>query len=289
MTLGASQEEETLPAGLVEQREAFDAFGFDIAYYDRGMRLAELYSRWLRVGVDGLENIPAEGPALLVGNHAGHRCHDVLALQYAVRSQHPARRVIRPLMDRGVGKAPIWGMIATEYAGSVVGHPRNADYLFRNGYLAVVYPEGTHSVVKRFRDRNRVCPPSQWGSGFVATALRNEVPVIPIVTHGFEAAIPTLWRSRRLGRFWGTRRGLFPVSPQGLATGTLPLLTVGFPFPVRCTVSVLPPVDLRDLAPPGGFRSAADMEVAALRVREIIQARLTEIARARRRPGAAWT
>lgn len=278
----ADRELEGATAELIDQPGRFDAFGFDPDYYDRGMRLAGTYFKWLRVEVDGLENIPIFGPAFLVGNHAGHRCHDALCLQYAIRHLHPGKRVVRPLIDRNIGKVPIWGTFATEYAGSVIGHPRNADYLFQNGHLAVSYPEGTYAVVKRFRDRNRLCPPDQWGSGFVLTAIRNEVPLVPIVTHGFEASIPTLWRSRRLGRFWGTRRGLFPVSPQGLVTGTLPILTVAMPFPTRCTISVLPPIDLRDLVPPGGLRTAADSRHVALQVRAIIGRRLQDIVAKRR-------
>jgi 1-acyl-sn-glycerol-3-phosphate acyltransferase len=276
------REAEQSSGQLLSQPGRFDAFGFDPDYYDRGMRLAGAYFKWLRVEVDGLENVPAVGPALLVGNHAGHRCHDALSLQYAIRHLHPGKRAVRPLIDRNIGKVPIWGTFATEYAGSVIGHPRNADYLFESGQLAVSYPEGTHAVIKRFRDRNRLCPPDQWGSGFVLTALRNEVPVVPVVTHGFEACIPTLWRSKRLGRFWGTRRGLFPVSPQGLVTGTLPILTVAIPFPVRCTIAVLPPIDLRDLAPPGGVRTEADSRRIALQVREAIQRRLEAIVAKRR-------
>lgn len=264
-------------AGALAAAERFDAFGFDPDYYDRGMRLAGAYFKWLRVRVDGLHNVPSEGPALLVGNHAGHRCHDALALQYAIRHDHPMKRAVRPLIDRNIGKVPIWGTIATEYAGSVIGHPRNADYLFESGQLALSYPEGTYAVIKRFRDRRQVCAAEQWGCGFVTTALRNDVPVVPIVTHGFEAAIPTLWRSRRLGRFWGTRRGLFPVSPQGMLTGTLPILTVAMPFPVRCRISILPPVDLRDLAPAGDLEGEAEVHLIGLRVREMIQARLDEI------------
>lgn len=269
--------------GSADHREDFDAFGFDVRYYDRGMHLAEWYFKWLRVQVDGLDNIPTTGPALLVGNHAGHRCHDALALQYAVRHLHPAKRVIRPLMDRNVGKAPIWGMIATEYAGSVVGHPRNADYLLQHDFLTLVYPEGTYSVIKHFRDRHRLCPPSQWGAGFVRTALRNDVSIVPIVTHGFEAALPTLWLSRRLGRFWGTRRGLFPVSPQAIVTGTVPIFTVAIPFPVRCQISIMEPVYLGDLNTVASRDGDVDVPAVALAVRDMIQRRLSEIALERRR------
>ncbi|HWO46900.1 MAG TPA: hypothetical protein VNM41_02480, partial [Solirubrobacterales bacterium] len=75
--------------------EFYDAFGFDPRWHDRWMRFCRFYFRWLRVQVDGLENVPAEGPALLVGNHAGARMHEVGSLQYATRCLHPDRRIVR--------------------------------------------------------------------------------------------------------------------------------------------------------------------------------------------------
>src|SRR5690242_16009543 len=50
-----------------------DEFGFDPELNDRMlMPLArQLYERWFRAEMLGLENVPDEGPALVVGNHSG--------------------------------------------------------------------------------------------------------------------------------------------------------------------------------------------------------------------------
>jgi 1-acyl-sn-glycerol-3-phosphate acyltransferase len=247
------------------------------------MRVCRFYFRWLRVQVDGLENIPASGPALFVGNHAGARMHEVKALQYAVHRLHPARRIVRPLVGWQMGKFMLAGYFTFQYAGAVVEHPRNADHLMRRGELALVYPEGSWSTAKSFRQRNTVCGPEHWGNSFVRTALRNRVPVVPVAAHGFEAAVPTLWQSRLLGRFWRLRIGTQPVSPQSFLTFGHPQAAGLFPFPVRCRLSIGAPIDLRDLAPPGGVASEGDVRQVSLAVRDVLERRLEAMSAERRR------
>jgi len=268
---------------LLETPEYFDAFGFDSGWHERWMRFCALYFRWLRVRVEGLENVPSTGPALLVGNHAGARMLETTTLQYAVHRLHPAGRIVRPLVAWQMGKFMVAGHFTFQYAGAVVEHPRNADHLLRRGELALVYPEGSWSTAKSFAERNRVCAPEHWGSSFVRTALRNEVPVIPVAAHGFEAAVPTLWQSRLLARFWRLRIGTQPVSPQTFFTFGHPQASGLLPFPVRCRLSIGPPIDLRDLVPPGGIRGEADLRGISLEVRELLQRRLEEMSAHRRR------
>jgi 1-acyl-sn-glycerol-3-phosphate acyltransferase len=266
----------------LETPEYFDAFGFDPKWHERWMRICRFYFRWLRVRVDGLENVPAEGPALFVGNHAGARMHEVNSLQYAVRRLHPAARIVRPLVAWQMGKFMVAGHFTFQYAGAVVEHPRNADYLLQRGEMALVYPEGSWSTAKSFGERNQLCAAEHWGNNFVRTALRNQVPVIPVAAHGFESAIPTLWRSRLLGRLWGLRIGVQPVYPQTFLTFGHPQASGLLPFPVRCRLSIGRPLDLRDLAPAGGVASEADVREVSLAVRSVLQQRLEEMAAPRR-------
>ncbi len=268
---------------LLETPEYFDPFGFDHDLHARWMRVCGFYFRWLRVQVDGLENIPAEGPALLVGNHAGARMHETNSLLYAVRRLHPAQRIVRPLASWKIARTMVAGYLTFHYTGAVVEHPRNADYLLQRNQLALAYPEGSWSTVKVFRDRNRLCAPEYWGNSFVRTALRNEVPVIPVAAHGFEAAIPTLWRSRLLARFWKLRIGLQPVYPQTILALGHPQAGCFFPFPVRCRLSIGRPIDLDALASPGGIRSPEDIRRVSLEVRGVLQRQLDELATRRRR------
>ena len=50
-----------------------DEFGFDPELTDQVLlpALRPLYEKWFRVEVRGVENVPADGGALIVANHSG--------------------------------------------------------------------------------------------------------------------------------------------------------------------------------------------------------------------------
>jgi hypothetical protein len=57
-----------------------------------------LYHLWFRCEVEGLENVPSEGGALLVSNHAGALPPDAAMIAKAIKEEHPRPRVL--LLDR---------------------------------------------------------------------------------------------------------------------------------------------------------------------------------------------
>ncbi|MFR9753728.1 1-acyl-sn-glycerol-3-phosphate acyltransferase [Nocardia sp. 004] len=217
-------------------------FPLDERRYDQFIAVAELYSRWLRFRVSGLEHVPAEGPALLIGNHTGLRLHDGLATAVALRNRHPARRIVRTLAHTGIAALPRVANTQTNYMGAVIGTRPNTLALLDEGWLVMTYPEGAKSTAKPFGERDRVMPIEAWGRGWADLAAQTGVPVIPIGVSGVEAAIPTLWRSTFLGRRFGMKDDLYPVSPQAALIGFQPFLTPLLPFPVRCGLSFGPPI-----------------------------------------------
>src|SRR5437764_14756277 len=73
--------------------------GHDPAFLDRTAPLLEfLWSRYFRVRLVGVENVPDTGPALLVGNHSGGIPYDGAMLLYALFRDHPRHRRVRPLV-----------------------------------------------------------------------------------------------------------------------------------------------------------------------------------------------
>ena len=82
--------------------EKFDAFGFDPTLVDKTLaRLDNYYRYWFRVEAGGLDNVPASGPAIFYGNHAGFNGLDYLMLQVAARRYSTAKRFLRPLFHLG--------------------------------------------------------------------------------------------------------------------------------------------------------------------------------------------
>lgn len=259
-------------------RELPPGLRLDERRHGRWLRVCRAYARWLRVRTTGLEHVPADGPVLLVGNHAGLRSLDHLALQAAVTGA--TGRPVRGLAHRSVAGTPLLQAAHVGYAGAVIGDRDAAGSLLDAGELVAVYPEGGRSTDKPFRDRDRVLPRPAWSDGWVRVALDHGATIVPVGFSGFEATVPTVGRSRLLGRLWGLD-GAYPVSPQSLVTGTVPFLASTVPFPVRCGIAVGEPVDpLREL----GRAPADDLDRGALSaiVRRRVQALVAD-ARTQRR------
>ncbi|MDP1775528.1 MAG: 1-acyl-sn-glycerol-3-phosphate acyltransferase, partial [Moraxellaceae bacterium] len=79
--------------------------------------------------VEGLANIPASGPALIVVNHS-LATYDSGLLAAAVRSK--LGRNVHLLGDRYMFKIPVFRDLAAAY-GFVEGSQKNAEKLLRNG------------------------------------------------------------------------------------------------------------------------------------------------------------
>ena len=101
--------------GMSERSGEVDEFGLDAAALANAAPLLEfLYERWWRVDLQGLENLPAHGPGLLVANHSGLLPYDGLMLAHGVERGHesaereclPNRSRDRKVSDRTSARRP---------------------------------------------------------------------------------------------------------------------------------------------------------------------------------------
>ena len=187
-----------------------DEFGFDPELNDTVLMAAlrPLYRRWFRVEVRGIENIPAQGGALVVCNHAGTIGVDALMVQLAILDEHPARRHLRPLGADLVFALPFVGMLARKAGATLACNP-DAERLLRSGELVGVWPEGFKGTGKPFSERYRL---QRFGrGGFVAAALGAGVPIVPCSVVGSEEIYPMLGNARVLARLLGLP--YFPLTP----------------------------------------------------------------------------
>jgi 1-acyl-sn-glycerol-3-phosphate acyltransferase len=135
---------------------------------------------WFRWRFEGLEQIPASGPALIACNHASYL--DPLANAYAVVR---ARRRPRFLAKRELFSAPgiAWAMRGTRQIPVARGTGiestslRHAEDALARGEVVLVYPEGT--VTTRADGL-----PMEGKTGTVRLALATGVPIIPMVSWG---------------------------------------------------------------------------------------------------------
>ncbi len=239
-----------------------DEFGFDRDLTEHGILplLAPLYRSWFRVEVNGVENIPAEGAALLVANHAGGLwAMDTVMTSFAVRAE--SGRFLRPLAADLVFRTPGLGHLARK-AGSTVACGADADRLLAAGELVGVWPEGFKGIGKPFGERYRL---QRFGrGGFVQSALKAGVPIIPVSIIGSEEIHPVLGNAKTLARILDLP--YFPLTPTFPWLG--PLGTV--PLPSKWYLEFGHPVDIGDLTAESADDPVAVFEVAD-RVRETIQ------------------
>ena len=159
------------------------------------------YRYWFRVEVEGIENVPAAGGALLASNHSGALPPDAPMIMQAIRNEHPSPRPLYMLGEHWFKGYPGVGMLANKI-GMVAAHPANAHRLLHDeGRLVLVFPEGQKGTRKLFWQRYKL---RRFGrGGFVKTAIRAGVPIVPIAVMGAEEAMPIFAHVPLLQRLTG--------------------------------------------------------------------------------------
>lgn len=144
--------------------------------------LTPLYRALFRVAVQGAENVPASGPAILAANHISF--FDTVVLMFGL---HRGTRFIgkAEYMDSWTTRYlfPALGMIPIErHAGrQAMAALDTAASTLRRGQLLAIYPEGTRS-----RDGNL----HRGHTGVAELALATGAPIVPIGMVGTDRVQP---------------------------------------------------------------------------------------------------
>jgi 1-acyl-sn-glycerol-3-phosphate acyltransferase len=215
-----------------------DDWGRSESFFKLAEPVLDFYYRyWFRVEQEGVENVPSSGGALLVSNHSGALPPDAPMIMQAIRNEHPHPRPVYMLGEHWFKGYPVVAMLASKI-GLVAAHPANAQRLLRDeGRLALVFPEGQKGSRKVYWQRYHL---RRFGrGGFVKTALRAGVPIVPIAVVGAEEAMPIFAHVRPLQRLTGLI--YFPINHAfpwaGLAAGAMYL-------PAKFKIRFLEPVSL---------------------------------------------
>jgi 1-acyl-sn-glycerol-3-phosphate acyltransferase len=223
-----------------------DLDGWDPDYIRRVQPLmSALVNTYFRGEVRGLDNIPEEGPALLVGNHSGGTLIADTFVFACKFYEHfgPDRRFHQLAHDIA---ATLPGLGIRQW-GTVRANHDNARKAFAHGAPVLVYPGGDHESFRPSWETDKI----DFGGrkGFIKLALEQNVPIIPVVAIGGQETALFLGQGRGISKALGlenlTRVKVFPVQiapPFGLTLLDLPLRV---PLPAKITVEVLPPIDLK--------------------------------------------
>lgn len=237
------------PRRLVDGGEATDPLSLRDPDYIRGTlpALRAMSDVYFRGEVRGLENIPPEGPVLLVGNHSGGTLiADTFVFAQAFYDHFGAERKFHQLAHDLVFAVPGIRALLQPF-GTVPASPDNMRAALAQGAALLVYPGGDHESYR-----------ASWRSaeidfahrqGFVRLALELGVPVVPVVAIGGQETALFLGQGRRVARALRLddlfRLKVAPVQigpPLGVTFLDAPLR---FPLPAKITVDILPPIDLR--------------------------------------------
>ncbi len=140
-----------------------------------------LFKIFLRLKVEGKENVPEEGGVILASNHASYIDPPVVGVS--------TKREMKFLAKRELFEPPVFGTIITKLNAVPINRsgfgkePLDAMYKALEEDMAViVFPEGT-------RNKGRYLGKAKAGLGMIA--LRSSKPIVPVHISGTRS----VWRS----------------------------------------------------------------------------------------------
>jgi 1-acyl-sn-glycerol-3-phosphate acyltransferase len=240
-----------------------------------------LSSVYFRADVRGLDNIPAAGPVLLVGNHSGGTLiADTFVLAQAFYDHFGPERRFHQLAHDLLFKVPGSRALVQRY-GTIPASPEYMKRALDRDAAVLVYPGGDHETYRPSWESEEIGFAGR--TGFVELALEHDIPIVPVVAIGGQETALFLGRGRRLASALQLNR-LLRLKVLPLAIGppfgvTVLDLPGRIPLPSKITIRVLDPIDLRDRLGPD-----PDLARAYRLVTSTMQQSLTALGRKRRFP-----
>lgn len=248
-----------------------DSFGLDPVVAEMAWHLLNgLYYDYFRVEVEGIENVPMSGGAVLVANHGGAALpYDAAMLALAVLNEADSPRRVRVIGTEIFNMLPTVSHLYRK-VGAAYATRDDATELLSRGHLLGVFPEGERGFMKPVWEAYRVGRLGR--GGFAEIAAKAKVPVVPVAIVGSEEVHPAVMVSKRIARLV---RLVFPdqrVDEVAVALNPIPL-------PIRWKIRFLPAID----PPPEGVDlDALDLLERSADIRQSIQHALDDILAHRR-------
>lgn len=216
---------------------------------------------WFSPRFWGVENIPAEGPVLLVGNHtlAGGTDAPLLAHEVLVRRD----RLVRGLAENVLIDVPVL-RDALHRLGIVRGNRHNCTTLLEQGEAVAVFPGGGREAMRGKGQKYQLIWEGR--TGFARMAIETGAPIVPMAMIGgddifdivFDGDDPVMKPVKQLVKALGLRETLTPPLIRGVGPTLLPK-------PERFYYSLGTPIDT------GAWRDADDLDAAASELQVVVR------------------
>ena len=268
-------------AGVVHGLRGDEPDDWDPDYIRRTLPLMRsVFNTYFRGEVTGLDNIPADGPSLLVGNHSGGTyIADTFVFATCFYEHFGPDRRFHQLAHDVAARMPILGLIRRY--GTLAASHENAKKAFDLGAPVLVYPGGDWETFRPSWQGDRIDFAGR--KGWIRLALEERVPIVPVVSVGGQETAFFLTRGERAAKATGldktARIKVMPVSigpPFGINVLDLP---GRFPLPAKITLEVLPPIDLEE-----EFGAEPDLDDVYEHLLRTMQETLDALASERRLP-----
>jgi len=201
----------------------FDPFGLSRDSIRSAFSVARLiYRHYFRAEAFGIENLPANGRAILVSNHSGQLPFDALVIGTACFLEPPQPRLVRAMVEFFVPTVPFASYLFARW-GQITGTPENCRRLLAADEIVLVFPEGARGISKPFSKRYQL---AEFGKGFMRLALETGAPIVPVAVIGAEEQAPAV-NIKPLAKL--LRAPAFPIVPY-------PPFVAAVPLPVKYRV-----------------------------------------------------
>jgi 1-acyl-sn-glycerol-3-phosphate acyltransferase len=185
--------------------------------------ILEIIRKYFRLEVEGIENVPVRGKAIIAPNHSGYAGFDAFMIGNEIRSR--TGRIPRILAHHlwFIHKA---SSIPLEKMGIMEATTPNGLRLLSKNNAIILFPEGEYGNFKPTRKRYQL---QEFKRGFVRMAIKAKAPIIPTVVIGAEETHITLSQLKFTKYLIGT---------------VLPLPLNVIPLPAKWKIKFLKPIHL---------------------------------------------
>ena len=186
--------------------------------------LLEIVRKYFRLEVEGIENIPQKGRALIVPNHSGVTALDAVMIGNEIHRD--INRIPRILAH------PLWFItpnirILAKAIGLDEANKGVGEKLLREGNCVMIFPEGAAGNFKPTAQRYHL---QEFRRGFVRMAMATKSPIIPTVVIGAEE----------------TNINISSINISKILKGTIiPIPLNVIPLPAKWKIIFLPKIDMK--------------------------------------------